>query len=118
MLGNEFVLEPESLCFVVLHFFIPEVIEVVHFLLMGFVDLLDFVLVSDFHFVYPSEVKLLFEFLGSDSVGFCFDVVGCLLVMGHGSEGLVEFCFELLCIFGVGGHYGICFSFGRLILIY
>ena len=60
MLCIELMLKFGSFIFIVFHFLIPEVIEVVHFLLMGFVDLMDLIFVSDFHFVDSSEIELFF----------------------------------------------------------
>ena len=107
MLIIKLMLELGALLFIMFHLFIPEVIEIIHLLLMGLVDLMDFVLVPDFHFVDTSVVELFFELFGLDSIVLGFDVVGSFLVLGHGGEDLVEFGLELVsCLVGFEIRHG------------
>ena len=99
MLVIKLVFELGALLLIMFHFFIPEVIEIVHFLLMGLVDLVNFIFVSDFHFIDTSMIELFFELLRLDSIGLGFDVVAGFLVLGHGGEDLVEFGLKLVCCF-------------------
>lgn len=63
MLGDKFPFESGALGFVVLHFLVPEIVEVAHLLLVGFVDFVDLVLVTHLHFIHASQVQLLSHLL-------------------------------------------------------
>ena len=80
----ELMLKFGALFFVVFHFFVPEVVEVVHFLLVGLVDFVDLIFVSDFHLVHSSLVQLFPQLLGLDSVVLGLDIVAVFLILGHG----------------------------------
>lgn len=97
MLCHQLLFELGPFRFIILHFLVPEVVEIVHFFLVGFVDLVILVLVSDLHFVDSSQVELLSQLFGADSVGFGIDIVSVFLVLGHGRKYLVELGFKLLC---------------------
>jgi hypothetical protein len=87
--GVELVLEFAALLNVVFHFFVPEVVEVVHFLLVGFVDLVDLILVSNFHFVNPSVIQLFSKLLGLNPIVLGLDVIAVFLILGHYYQHLV-----------------------------
>ncbi len=94
--GVELMLEFGALLNVVFHFFVPEVVEVVHFLLVGFVDLVDLILVTNFHFVDPSVIQLFSKLLGLDPIVLGLHVVSVFLILGHYHQHLVQLRLHLV----------------------
>lgn len=91
MFAIELIFELGAFIFVVFKFFIPEVIEVVHFFLMSFVDFMDLIFVPDLHFINSSLIELFSELFGLDSVVLGFDVVASFFVLGHRDQDLIKF---------------------------